>query len=143
MRTEKMKAAIFDLDGTLSLLLTRKPYGEEQARCLEDSCREPLAEIARAFNNLGWAILLVSGRFGTYRRETMQWLRANNIPWDSLWMRDAGDQRKDDVLKEEIYLDNIEPYFDVQIVFDDRLKVIRMWRKHGLFVADVGNGVEF
>jgi hypothetical protein len=143
MRTEKMKAAIFDLDGTLSLLLTRKPYGEEQARCLEDSCREPLAEIARAFDNLGWAILLVSGRFDTYRRETMQWLNANNIPWDCLYMRVAGDQTPDPEVKEAIYLDSIEPYYNVQIVFDDRPRVIRMWRKHGLFVADVGNGVEF
>jgi hypothetical protein len=143
MRNNKMKAAIFDLDGTLALLTTRKPYGEEQARCIEDSCREPLAEIARAFDTLGWAILLVSGRFGTYRHETMTWLKENNIPWDSLYMREPNDQRKDDIVKEEIYNENIEPYYDVQIVFDDRPKVWRMWKRLGLFCAYVGDGMEF
>jgi hypothetical protein len=29
------------------------------------------------------------------------------------------------------------------MVFDDRPKVIEMWRKKGLFVLDVGDGIPF
>ena len=33
--------------------------------------------------------------------------------------------------------------FNPVMAFDDRPSVIRMWKEHGLTVADVGNGVEF
>ena len=53
-------------------------------------------------------------------------------------MRKSGDNRADDILKkEEIYHEHIEGKFNILTVFDDRPRVIRMWKKLGLMVCDV------
>jgi hypothetical protein len=54
-------------------------------------------------------------------------------------MRPADDQRADDVLKSELYYQNIRDRYNVLGVIDDRPKVCRMWRKLGLSVFQVGN----
>jgi hypothetical protein len=61
-----------------------------------------------------------------------------------LYMRKAGDYRSDDIVKEEIldtqFKDKIN---NILCVFDDRPRVIRMWRRRGIPVFDCGLGVEF
>jgi hypothetical protein len=57
-------------------------------------------------------------------------------------MREDGDHRPDDEVKEDI----LNTHFDkgrIELVIDDRPRVIRMWQRHGLKVLDVGDGVEF
>ena len=44
-------------------------------------------------------------------------------------MRPEGDRRKDFVVKEELFWDNIGEKYDVVGVFDDRPQVLRMWRE--------------
>ena len=88
-----------------------------------------------------WPIL-VSARPETYRKETEEWLLDNNIPYHNLIMRGAHDKREDSMVKEEIYNKYLKHYNIIK-VFDDRPRVIRMWRKHGIDVEDVGNGIEF
>ena len=33
--------------------------------------------------------------------------------------------------------------YDPVLAFDDRPNVIKMWKEHGILVADVGKGVDF
>lgn len=138
-----MKAVICDLDGTLALLTTRKPYGEDQGRCEEDTLCTTVSDILKAMFASGYHIVLVSGRFDTYEQQTEKWLQKYSIPYSGLFLRRANDQRSDDIIKEELYREHIEPFYDVQFVIDDRPKVIRMWKALGFKVLDMGNGVEF
>ena len=135
---------IFDLDGTLADLNGRKPYGEAQALCGDDLCREPIANMVRLYDQAKYLVIILSGRLERYRSETDRWLVKHSIPCDLLFMRpNELEQVPDTEIKEGIYLACIEPHFDVELVVDDRPKVIRMWRELGLVVADVGKGEEF
>jgi hypothetical protein len=83
---------------------------------------------------------LVSGRPDNFRNVTEGWLKDNNISYDALYMRPAGDRRPDSINKKEIYLDQIEKSFDVLFVVDDRRAVVDMWRGLGLTVLHCANG---
>jgi hypothetical protein len=57
-----------------------------------------------------------------------------------LKMRAAGDKRSDDIVKREIYEQKIAPWRTVVAVFDDRNKVVNMWRELGLLCLQVYPG---
>ena len=88
-------------------------------------------------------ILIVTGRDQVCRAETEEWLNKQDIKYTNLFMRPAGDKRKDTIVKQEIYRERIEPKYNVFIAFDDRPRVIKMYREMGVKVIDVGNGVDF
>ena len=73
-------------------------------------------------------MLLVSGREDRWRAETERWLERHGIIADGLFMRRAGDRRKDTVVKREIYDRHIAGRYTVRVVFDDRDQVVRLWR---------------
>jgi hypothetical protein len=54
-----------------------------------------------------------------------------------LYMRKTDDYRDDTIVKRELYENYIKDKFNVVAVFDDRPKVLRMWRKLGLFTFNV------
>jgi len=124
------KAIICDLDGTLALLGNRDPY--DASRAEEDSLNNPIANILDVYSHqteFEIAILLVTGREDIYREQTQRWLAAHNIAYDALYMRNAGDKRKDTIIKKEIYRKHIEYQYDVLFVLVDRDQVVGMWRK--------------
>jgi hypothetical protein len=55
-------------------------------------------------------------------------------------MRKEKDNRPDEVVKEELYHNQISPFYKVEAVFDDRNKVVAMWRRLGLTVFQVADG---
>lgn len=62
----------------------------------------------------------------------------------NLKMRPIGDSTPDDVLKEKWLDEALKEGKNVEFVFDDRPKVVRMWRRRGVFVFDVNqSGEEF
>jgi len=87
-------------------------------------------------------IHLVTGRPEEYRQQTLEWLSYYRIPFETLYMRESGDRRPDDVVKQEI-LDLCFKKDNIELVIDDRPRVVRMWQSNGLKVLDVGDGVEF
>lgn len=48
--------------------------------------------------------------------------------FDLIFMRKEGDTRSDDIVKYEILKDKIVPRYYVEAVFDDRNRVVDMWR---------------
>lgn len=93
-------------------------------------------------------IFILSGRDGICREETIRWLEKfidlkdwNNVPKTYLIMRPEGDNRPDTEVKKEMYQKYIQEKYYVQCVYDDRQKVVDMWRKEcGLFVCQVNYG---
>jgi hypothetical protein len=62
------------------------------------------------------------------------------LPYEGLFMRPAGDTRKDSIVKREIFDAEIAHRWRVIGVFDDRRQVVRMWRALGLTVFQVAEG---
>lgn len=90
-----------------------------------------------------------SGRCESVRMKTELWLSLHGISYKNLKMRPEGDNTPDDVLK-EIWLDELceetkwGRKHPIEFVVDDRPKVVRMWRRRGIFVFDVNqSGKEF
>lgn len=143
------KDIIVDIDGTLAdcshrlhfVRGKRKRWNKFFAAASKDKPRVDVVsrvrELARQHK-----IHLVTGRPEEYRQQTLKWLSFYRIPFESLYMRESGDYRPDDVVKQEI-LDLCFDKDKVGLVIDDRPRVVRMWRSNGLEVLDVGDGVEF
>lgn len=58
---------------------------------------------------------------------------------NELLMRPKKDNRKDSVIKKELF-DKIKDKYNIQYVFDDRDQVVEMWRELGLTCLKVADG---
>ncbi|CAM1367976.1 phosphatase domain-containing protein [Tenacibaculum xiamenense] len=120
------RAIICDLDGTLSLINNRNPF--DGSKCEQDLPNVPVVNLVKNYKELGYKVLLLSGRDGRYQPETELWLDAHNIHYDELWMRKPKDNRKDAIIKEEIFRREIEEKYFIEFVLDDRNQVVDLWR---------------
>lgn len=137
-------AWIVDIDGTLATVDITDPKARshyDMERVDEDSPVEHAILIVKALKAAGHRIIVVSGRKESGRAKTAEWLDAFEVGFDELIMRPDDDDRSDDVLKAEIYDENIEGKYYVAGCIDDRKKVVDMWRAKGLFVAQVSPGL--
>lgn len=124
--TSQPKAIICDLDGTLCLMNGRSPF--DASRCDEDLPNIPVVNMVKNYHQLGYKIILASGREDTFKPQTMTWLERFGIAYDKLIMRAAGDFRKDAIIKKEIFANHIEGKYFVELVLDDRNQVVDLWR---------------
>lgn len=138
---------IVDIDGTLAHMNGRSPYDyskvstdildhnvAEIVNMWKYNVRDVIGDVTSAY------VIIVSGREANCRGETEDWLRANKVPYDELYMRDEGDHRDDRIVKKEIYEAHIKPRYNVRFVLDDRDRVVKMWREEGLKVLQVADG---
>lgn len=133
-------AVISDLDGTLALFGDANPYNRN---FLEDKVNEPIKDLFLSYGEDGRKKLrriILSGRDGEHREQTEQWLAANGILYDELHMREANDNRKDYVIKRELYDAHIGGKYNVCFVLDDRDQVVQLWRSLGLTCIQVADG---
>ena len=122
------ECVIYDIDGTVALMNGKRgPF--EWHKVSMDSVNESVANIVRMENLVGTPVFAVSGRDGSCRQATENWLSANNIPFDALFMRPAGDFRKDTEIKKEIFEREFMNKHFVKYVLDDRTQVVKMWRE--------------
>ena len=82
----------------------------------------------------------MSGRPDNYREATEKWLADNHIVYEHLYMRAAGDNREDSIVKCELFHKYVQPAYNISVVLDDRNRVVAMWRKLGLTVLQVAEG---
>lgn len=110
--------------------------------CDKDEPINPVIEIFQRLCfenpiNLGREIQIWSGRCESVREKTKRWLESN--VWGSrsftLKMRPIGDSTPDDELKMKWLDEHIAGGgAPISFVFDDRPKMIRAWRRRGIFV---------
>lgn len=150
-----MKNIIFDLDGTLALIDDRRVLSTKDNGKIDwdiffdpnninlDKPNQPVIKVAQMFKDNGFRIVIFSGRLKTTKDVTKKWLEKFNVPFDVLKMRPDNKQFKfmsDDDLKQG-WLDSLfTNKEDVFAVFDDRKKVVDMWRSNGLNVFQVAEG---
>jgi len=144
---------IFDIDGTLAdtshrtHLVRNKPKNWPRFFDLmvEDPPREHVIKMYRTLMRTGEIDLyIVSGRPIDYHEQTSTWLAKHGLVYVNLYMRPTKDSRPDDIIKKEIFDAHFANQKDqILCVFDDRPRVIRMWRAEGIPVFDCGDGVEF
>lgn len=120
------KAIICDLDGTLALMNGRNPF--DASKCDQDLLNEPVANVLKNYKQLGYKILLVSGREDQYKAPTLRFLEKYDIAFDDLIMRKSKDNRKDSIIKTEIYNECIKDKYCIEFVLDDRNQVVDTWR---------------
>ena len=140
---------LFDLDGTLANISHRrhlvengaKQWREFYAACPGDTVNEPVVAMWHALGEWGdYDRWIVSGRSDEVKSETILWLAENGIYPDKLIMRQANDHQPDDKLKRQWLNDGTIPKDRVLCVFDDRTKVVNMWREEGLTCFQVAPG---
>ena len=120
------KAIICDLDGTLALMNGRNPF--DASRCDEDLLNNPVANVLINYKNLGYKIILLSGREDKYEAPTLRFLEIHKIEFDVLLMRKTADNRKDSIFKKEIFDAEIRDKYFVEFIIDDRNQVVDLWR---------------
>ena len=155
---DKTKAVIFDIDGTLANCDHRKHFITGEKKDWENffnvmdkdtlnkgisflfKCAHIYSVTNYVYDNL--ARFIITGRPVKYKTLTIKWLEKNGIyvEFDKIFFRPENDMRDDDILKKEIYHKEIEPYYDVQFVVEDRDRVVKMWRKLGLTCLQCAEG---
>ena len=159
------KAIMCDLDGTLAIIGDRTPY--DATNCDEiDLPNWPVIMTVQAMHAAGVKIMFMSGRDQKYRPETERFIekyvtydnKTNHfvngkkasvvepIPYE-LHMRgetapdpDKIDQRKDSVIKQELFDKYVADKYNVLFVLDDRNQVVDFWRSIGLTCYQVAPG---
>jgi len=150
-----MKTVIFDLDGTLADIETRRVISIKENGKMDwdiffdpknislDIPNRPVITMARLLKESGHRIVILSGRSKVTKDATREWLKQFDVPFDILKMRPDNKEFKfmpDDQLK-KLWLDQLFPNTDdVLCVFDDRDKVVKMWRDNGISCLQVAEG---
>lgn len=131
----KLTAIMVDIDGTLAHMNgRRKPY--EWHLVGGDDVDETIASITNKYDR----VIVMSGRDEVCRAETQAWLAKHSINYDKLVMRPLNDNRKDSIVKWELYEKHVKPFWDIEFVLDDRQQVVDMWRENGLKCLQVSEG---
>ena len=138
-RPDLPKAIICDIDGTLTKMGNRSPY--DWGKVGLDELNPPVAAVLNIFNAVGLKTIILSGRDGSCRELTEKWLKDNDIKYDFFWMREAGDMRKDVIVKKELFDLFIRNKYNIELVLDDRNCVVDMWRNDlGLNCWQIASG---
>lgn len=148
-------AIVCDLDGTVSLFNkrgddgmveivypgahARNPYDASTSD--QDMLNVAVAHVIKRFYKDGIKIIFCSGRKDDYRPQTESFLKTHfsDIEY-TLLMRKSEDNRKDSIIKEEIFMENILGKVNVLFCLDDRDQVVRQYRSMGLTVFQVADG---
>lgn len=145
----KPTAIICDLDGTLCNIDHRLPRvrGEGKknwpmffAGIKDDGLNAWCSGILRGFADRQSKIVLCSGRSDDYRKQTSAWLNRYDVQYVNLFMRQANDYRRDDIVKEIILDFEILTRYTPYIAIDDRQQVVDMWRKRGIICLQCAKG---
>jgi len=147
-------AVVCDLDGTISLFNPmlkngsfdnrypgahiRNPYDASSAD--NDTPNEAVVITLEALARAGYHVIFCSGREDKYRPQTETFLNKNVTFKYDLIMRKTGDNRKDSIIKEELYNEYIAGKYNVLMVLDDRKQVVDFWRSKGLKCWQVAPG---
>ena len=139
---------VFDIDGTLANTEHRKHWVSSKPKnwnawysaAYLDKPHVDIIDFMNVGRDKGMRILISTGRSEEYREDTNKWFRNYGIHYEKMYMRPTGDYRDDSVVKKEM-LDQmrLDKYLPI-LVFDDRDRVVKMWRENGIRCLQVQDG---
>ena len=133
-------------------------YGKFESEIVNDTPNHEVFAIAIALHLEEHRIIIASGRKRKQMNKTLEMLLAYGKEhmlseggkfWsddsklclrERVYFRADGDNRRDDVVKEEMYEQMLKDGYDPKLVFDDRQQVVDMWRSKGIRVCQVAVG---
>jgi len=152
---------IFDLDGTLANIDTRMQLATggnstesdhkkinwkvlHDPKNIElDTPKTPILVMCKLLYEDGYKIYIFSGRSDKTKEATINWLERWSIPYHKLVMRPSTTKEENFMPDEILKYKMIEQHADrddVLCVYDDRTKVVDMWRSVGLTCFQVAPG---
>lgn len=144
----KQDAYICDLDGTLADIEHRRHYMTQEKKDWKNFFNEipndklnlPVWKTV-SFLRVYYPMIFVSGRPELYKEQTLNWLQNEaKMVSPTLFMRPRNDYRSDDLIKEIILDFELIPRYNIIGVFDDRQRVVDMFRRRELTVFQVAEG---
>lgn len=135
---------ICDIDGTVADCKgVRSPY--DYSKVSQDRARRRTIDVLESRHKAGKGLIFVSGRpdINNVRQDTEDWIRKYvRLPFKALLMRPADRlQINDAIIKRDLFDNNIRGHYNIGVVFDDRDRVVNMWRKElGLDCLQVNYG---
>ena len=133
----KPNCIVVDIDGTVADMRNKRgPFDWDKVSA--DLPRLKIIEIVRRFS-VDHSVIFLSGRDSVCRDETVKWLDEHYGGHYDLFMRKERDFRQDRVIKDELFWENVEPYYNVAFAIDDRKQMIHYWNDIGVTCINVGN----
>lgn len=143
-----MSLYVVDIDGTIADLSHRLDFIKTKPKnwpAFEKGCSKdvPITPVIRLANDLfsaGHQVIYCSGRSSKARERTETWLKEHNVLYTALLMREEGDYRRDDIVKQELH-EQIWAKWGVPVLYiDDRNQVVDMIRDRGDICLQVQPG---
>lgn len=149
MRFFEPRDIVFDIDGTLADVTHRQHYLRVKPKnwkawekgLKNDTPIETTVFMYHTLKTAGNRIVVATGRLEKERMDTLEWLKTKcGIVPEKLYMRADGDYRDDGIVKGEMLDAMHEDGYDPTIVYDDRNRVVKMWRERGLTCYQTQDG---
>ena len=142
------KIIVFDIDGTLANIEHRRGFVASKPKNFKafnaaiplDTPHEEIVFLAQTFAEQGHTVLLCSGRGEGERDVTVKQMNDFGVDFLKLFMRKAGDYRKDSIVKVELLQQIREQFGEPFLWFDDRQQVVDAIRAEGIKVCQVAPG---
>ena len=136
---------ILDLDGTIADDRRRLPLIDHSSldpwRAYHEDCANDPVINRGLFQDFPGKLLIFTSRPRYVFDETVEWLEYNRIPAAGLWMRENDCRMSSPDLKAYMWYQCREKLGiderHVEMAFDDRLDVIRMWRYMGIAATHI------
>ena len=138
----------FDIDGTLANINHRRQYVANKPKNWNafnagmkfDTPYKDIVQLACILWDAGHTVVLCSGRGEEQREVTEKQMIDFGVPYGKLYMRSAGDYRKDSIVKVELLTRIRKDYGEPFLWFDDRNQVVDAIREQGVRVLQVAPG---
>ena len=135
----KIDAALIDIDATIARKTQPRSSFDHSDVLLTDEPIKEMVELIEAyiFNTKTYPVFL-TGRKTIGEEYTRQWIATHTGFKDyRLFMRGANDWRPAYAVKKQILRNEILPYYNIKLVFDDEPKNAEMFKKLGLITLQV------
>jgi phosphoglycolate phosphatase-like HAD superfamily hydrolase len=155
-----MTDVICDIDGTLMNVEKRVEYAKKHKKDTDrvmdwdiflnpmvmlefDTPNKDVVGVIKSLYHSDWEnynLIITSARNERHRDVTMKQLELARVDYDAMYLRDDGDMRPDDIVKEELLAKIRADGYKPTIAFDDRNQVVNKWRELGINCYQVRSG---
>lgn len=130
------RCIIIDIDGTMCLNTTGRPFYNAGDEVLKDTPVVPVCRLIRAYlHEFNTTAIFITGRDRSMAKATEEFINIQlGIENPLVYYRNTSDYRKSYLTKLEVYQKYIKGKYNVDFVLEDNNSVVSMFREQGLTV---------